>query len=402
MSRIILMIFCFLWSSSNCADSFWSDPEIRILRSLSLDSIGSAVPSTSNIVAKDPLAIQFGQQLFFDARLSANGKIACASCHQPQKLFTDGRSKAEGIGQTQRNTPTLLGAGHQTWFYWDGRRDSLWSQALVPFEALAEMGSNRMAVVRFIAGNSAYRRQYEKLFGRIPSAALSNGLPTDAGPFGSEKVRDNWYRLSTSSKTQINKMFANLGKSIAAYERTLKPRRSRFDRYVNSLVGKGQEEADGLLAVDEKQGLKLFIDASRTQCLQCHNGPLLTNGGFHNIGSGNFSGEHLDFGRELGLNAVFLDPFNCLGNYSDAKPEQCSALRFLSKDGHTSLRGSFKTPTLRGLSKTAPFFHDGSKSSLGEVIRHYHQAVDSPDHELKPMVLTQKEVSQLVAFLNTL
>jgi cytochrome c peroxidase len=107
------------------------------------------------------------------------------------------------------------------------------------------------------------------------------------------------------------------------------------------------QDAAQLLDAREVAGLRLFIDPARTQCLQCHNGPQLTNGGFHNLGTGTFTGAALDFGRALGIQGVLLDAFNCVGRYSDARSDDCRELRFLSTDAHVPLEGAFKTPTLR-------------------------------------------------------
>jgi cytochrome c peroxidase len=147
------------------------------------------------------------------------------------------------------------------------------------------------------------------------------------------------------------------------------------------------------------------MDKSRTQCLQCHNGPMLSNGGFHNIGSGNFTGELLDFGRVFGIRAVLTDEFNCLGPYSDAEPDDCQELTYLNTDSHVPLEGAFKVPSLRHLLQTAPYFHDGRFATLREVMEYYTTPpafeVVGP-HELRELHLSEDEVSELVQFLGTL
>jgi len=147
------------------------------------------------------------------------------------------------------------------------------------------------------------------------------------------------------------------------------------------------------------------MSAEKTQCLQCHNGPAFSNGDFHNIGTGNFSGEHLDFGRVFGLQAVLIDEFNCLGPYSDAKPDECTELRFLKQDAHVPLEGSFKTPSLRNVAATGPYFHDGSRQSLEEILAHYSVPPDmkvSGGHELRRLDLSGEEIAELASFLRTL
>jgi cytochrome c peroxidase len=166
------------------------------------------------------------------------------------------------------------------------------------------------------------------------------------------------------------------------------------------------------LTAAERAGLALFLDAGRTQCLRCHNGPLFTNHGFHRVGTDQPAGGGRlpDFGRFLGLQAALIDPFNCLGAFSDAPPEQCREIQFVRRDHLDAETGKFKTPTLRGLGRTAPYMHDGRFASLAEVIDHYRapppNAASGPNgfggHELLPLVLSDAEASALVQFLLSL
>ncbi|MEO1482928.1 MAG: cytochrome c peroxidase [Myxococcota bacterium] len=346
-------------------------------------------PSPSNRFADRVDAAALGRSLFFMPELSGSKAISCATCHSPDRYYTDGRKRSMGVGKTLRNAPTLVGAGHHSWFYWDGRRDSLWSQALIPLEAPDEMGGSRTAVLRTVYDTPELRSAYLRVFGEAPPKV--HDLP-DANPFGSPEQREAWAALAPDRQEPINRAFANIGKALAAFQRTLEPAPSRFDAYVST--GTGFTDL-------ELRGLELFIDDGRTRCLRCHNGPLFSNLDFHNIGTGNFDTEPLDFGRVFGVRAVKRDPFNCLGRYSDAAPEDCDALRFLNRDGHVPLEGAFKVPSLRGVSKTAPYFHDGSKRSLEDVLEHY-RSPPAGRHELVPLSLSDGEVRALVAFLRTL
>lgn len=397
-----LLLFPLLFTSGVAAETLWSEHELRILSTLHIGAALVPPPSASNRIADDHTAAELGRRIFFDPRFSRNGTLSCASCHQPARHFTDNLPRARGMGQTSRNTPTVVGSAQLGWFYWDGRRDSLWSQALIPFEAPAEMGSSRLAVVQAIGRDAGYRREYEALFGRFPQMLLDDGLPAQAGPLGEKATRDAWQQLPRRTAQQVNSVYANIGKTLAAYERTLQPAQSRFDRYVAALL-KGQVTAANRLSDDEITGAKLFIDSGRTQCLQCHNGPFLTNGGFHNIGTGNLSGENLDFGRVFGVQAVLLDEFNCLGDYSDARPEQCLELRFLNRSTHVPLEGAFKVPGLRNLAQTHPYMHDGRFATLSEVLDFYREPPPgAAAHELKPLDLNDREIQQLQAFLLSL
>lgn len=400
---IIALALFTTYSQANPLDEL-TEREIRILHSLSLESLGAPPENPSNQFADSESAADFGQKLFFDPSLSIDGTLSCASCHQPEKAFTDGLPLAEGVDLTARNTPTLLGVAHQRWFYWDGRRDSLWSQAMIPFEAPSEMGSSRVAVVRAVLTNTEYESDYRALFGDAPEFEW-NELPPQATPLGSTELQNAWYRLPRATQHRINGVFANLGKALEAFQRTLDPPETRFDRFVSALQQGNDDQARELASPLEIQGMKLFIDDERTQCLRCHNGPMLSNGDFHNIGTGKFSGENMDFGRIFGLQAVVMDEFNCLGEYSDAPEDQCETLNHLSQDPHQTLYGAFKTPTLRYLDQTGPYFHDGRFSSLAEVIDYYSDPPSSGQngvHELTPLELSAVEKEALVAFLGML
>ncbi len=375
---------------------------LTVLASMRLDSETAPPPSPSNRFADEPRAASFGEALFFDSRFSLDGTLSCASCHQPSRYFTDGKQRGEGVHRSGRNTPTVVGSAYQTWFYWDGRRDSLWSQALVPFEAADEMGSSRLQVIRVIANDERYRSAYEVVFGPLPDTVTATGLPEHAGPLGTSAMRDAWYRLPAVVRNDVNTAYVNVGKALEAYQRTLRIPRSRFDEYVDALIAGGADKSDSLTA-DEQKGLALWLDTEKTHCMRCHNGPRFTNEGFSNIGTGTFSGTSLDFGRVYGIRAVVTDEFNCGGPYSDAGDNQCAHLRFLNSSAHVPLEGAFKVPSLRNVAKTAPYMHDGRFSSLRDVIEHYRNPPqNSGDHELVPLELSDEEVSQLVSFIESL
>lgn len=381
-----------------------TDRDLRILQTLSLSALGPVPASPSNRVADDERAVKMGKAVFFDTGFSVDGSLSCASCHEPERAFTDGKPLAVGVATTARNTPTLYGAAYLDWLYWDGRRDSLWSQALIPFEASSEMGGSRVAVVQRVLTDPDYQKAYRALFGAPPELDWSS-LPDQATPIGDTARQNAWYRLPRQIQQKINRVFANIGKTLGAYQRTLHPPETRFDRFVEALTRGETKQAAEMVSEQELHGIRLYTDTERTQCLQCHNGPLLSNGGFHNIGTGRFSGKSMDFGRVFGLQAVLMDEFNCLGNYSDARADQCDSLNHVSQDAHQTLHGAFKTPSLRYLGKTAPYFHDGRFSSLEEVINYYQKPPETgPNqaHELQTLNLTEAEKKALIAFLEML
>jgi cytochrome c peroxidase len=376
---------------------------MALLESLNIRALPPLPPRPSNRVADQPAAAELGHSLFFDPGLSLDGSVSCASCHVADLFFTDGRATSRGLAETNRNAPTVVGSAHSPWQFWDGRRDSLWAQALAPLETPAEMGSTRVAVVRHVVGDAHLAERYERVFGDIPVLGDATRFPASAGPFGDRNEQDAWYRMSVADREIINTAFANIGKAIAAYERRLVPGPSRFDRWVEGLRSGTPSGSTAALNEEELEGLRLFIDAGRTLCLRCHNGPLLTNQVFHDIGTGLGDGRLPDLGRFLGLQAVLIDPFNCLGRYSDATPRECRELRFLNKGHAEAEMGKFKTPTLRGLARTAPYMHDGRFATLEEVVDHYRFPPIGPDTlEITPLELEDEEAKALVAFLASL
>jgi len=385
------------------ASGDWTAPELSLLESLGIRALPAPPPSSSNRVADDPAAAELGHRLFFDSGLSRNGRIACATCHLPELLFTDGRATSRGLTDTSRNAPTIVAAAYSPWQFWDGRRDSLWAQALGPLETAAEMGTTRVAVVRHVISDARLAELYERVFGAMPAIGDATRFPEHGGPFGTRDEQDAWHRMSAADRGTIDVAFANVGKAIAAYERRLVPGPARFDRWLEGLQTGHATAPEDSLTEQEIAGLRLFIDSGRTLCLRCHNGPLLTNQVFHDVGTATGDGRLPDFGRYLGLQAVLIDPFNCLGAYSDARPKDCTELRFLDKRHAETEMGKFKTPTLRGLARTAPYMHDGRFANLAEVIEHYRSPPTSPDTlEITALEIDDIEAKALVAFLQTL
>lgn len=345
----------------------WTEESVAILESLWIESLPDLPPDPGNAVADNPQAAEFGRRLFFDTRFSANGAISCATCHQPERHFTDGLPKGVAIGVSKRNTPSIVGTAFSPWLYWDGRRDSLWAQALSPLEDPNEHGSNRLTIIALVVEDKEYWRTYKSLFGE------ASGVDT---------------------------MFSNLGKAIAAFERTLLPAPTRFDAYVAAVVAGDEERRDSLFTEDEVRGLRLFI--GEAGCTQCHNGPLLTNNEFHNTGLINSEGEVPDKGRVAGVREVLGDPFNCKGEHSDDPGRNCAELEF-TRAG-PELIGTFRTPSLRNLGSTAPYGHKGQVPTLADMLAHYNAAPDAMigHNEAKPLRLSARELGYLEAFLDTL
>jgi cytochrome c peroxidase len=382
--------------------SRWNVRQLATLRSLSLTALAALPADPSNAVADDPRAARFGEALFFDPRLSANGQVSCASCHKPQHAFADTTTVSTGIGTTRRNAPGLRGAAWQQWFYWDGRRDSQWAQALAPLEHADEHGLSRVEVVQVIARDEGYRRAYGQLFAEpLPPLEDEVRFARHASPLGGEGARAAWAAMDADDREWINRAFAGAGKVLAAFQRTLRPWPSRFDAYVAALDA-GDMSGGGHLNAQEQRGLALFI-GERAQCTRCHNGPRLSNGEFKNIGLVRREDPVPDAGRLAAVREVRGDPFNCLGSYSDADPEACAELTFMKTAG-SDLLAAFRVPSLRDVGRTAPYMHDGRFPTLEAVIGHYVAAPQQVfgHQELEPLRLNADEIRELLAFLRAL
>ena len=367
---LALLLVATMVSAAAPREDRWTEEEVAQLSSLSLRELGAAPADPTNRVADDPRAAEFGRRLFFDARLSANGQVSCATCHIPEKEFQDGTSLAKGVGVTNRRTMPIAGMAHSPFLFWDGRKDSLWAQALGPLESAVEHGGDREQYAQMIAAH--YRGHYEAIFGPMPALA---------------------------TRDEATAVFVNMGKAIAAYERTIKHAPSRFDRYVDALQDTGRAPQD-VLSMDEVAGLRLFI--GKANCLNCHNGPLLTNNEFHNTGVPRRAELPLDSGRLTGASAVLKDEFNCRSRWSDA-PSRCAELEFLVTDHHT-LQRAYKVPSLRNVAERAPYMDAGQFATLAEVLNHYNRAPSAPagHTELEPLRLKAAELRQLEAFLRAL
>jgi cytochrome c peroxidase len=351
-------------------DVRWSTKEITELSTLWLGSLEELPADPTNRVADDPRAADLGRRLFFDPRLSANGQVACATCHKPDREFQDGTPLAKGVGVTNRRTMPIAGTAYSPFLFWDGRKDSLWAQALGPLESPVEHGGTREQYAQVMAAH--YRSDYEEIFGAMP------GLTT---------------------RDEITAVFVNIGKAIAAYERRIQYGPSRFDAYAQPLIETGRAP-EGVLAEDEVAGLKLFT--GKAHCTQCHNGPLFSNNEFHNTGVPAVPTLPSDRGRITGSIGVLDDEFNCRSKWSDA-PKACKELEFMAVASHEQER-AFKVPSLRNVADRAPYMHAGQLSSLADVLAHYNSAPTAPagHSELRPLKLNARELRQIEAFLRTL
>lgn len=270
------------------------------------------------------LEVELGKKLYFDTRLSLNKRQSCATCHNPDLGFGDGLAKGIGtMGEAiPRNTPHIYNLAWNSIFFWDGRSGTLEEQALGPIEAPGEMNLSLDEAVSRLKSVPYYAKTFDKVYG--------DGVTSE-----------------------------NIGRAIAAFERTVITDNSPFDKYL-----KGDKAAMSPAAV---RGLALF--EGKANCTKCHDGVNFTDQSFHNIG---VKGE--DMGRE-------------------------------KIAGDESLAKAFKTPGLRNVAFTAPYMHDGSEPSLEAVVRFYNRGGDVKEgisELIVPLNLNDEEVMDLVAFMGAL
>ncbi|WP_095199844.1 cytochrome-c peroxidase [Mesorhizobium carmichaelinearum] len=393
--------FCFLALMvavilGGCGKPDFSDAEKKTIASLALNTLPLLKPDTTNRFADVPAAAALGSTLFFDLGMSRDGTVSCSTCHKIDRQFQDDLPQAVGVGRTNRRTMPLAGVARDPWFFWDGRRDSLWAQALTPLENPLEQAGNRATYAHYI--KARFGERYERIFGPLPDFS---GVPLNASPLGNEAEKAAWNTMNDAQRDAINRVFANIGKAIAAFERSIEPSQSRFDRFALDLATGAEPKGDAVFTPEEIRGLKLFI--GKANCVTCHNGPRFTDSSFHNTGVPPVADLPPDRGRIDAVAQVQADPFNCFGAYRDGDVVACGELRFMVKDAPQLIR-AYKTPSLRGAATRPPYMHAGQFSSLDEVVAHYAKAAPSVEgvSEIHPLQLSDRERAALVAFLKTL
>jgi cytochrome c peroxidase len=336
----------------------------------SLQQVGVPAQLTQEAIPPDnpqtPEKISLGQKLFFERRLSVDGAVSCSTCHDPQLAFTDRKPLSVGIkGRVgQRNAPTILNALYNKTQFWDGRVDTLEEQAANPIVNAFEMGHpNLDAAVAQIASVEEYQQAFQRVFGRAPN-----------GP--------------------------DLLRAIASYERTQLSFDSPFDRFIA-----GDNNA---IDASAKRGWELFNTQAR--CNKCHaltdsqrDVTLFTDNDFHNIGIGIIrhnvvalagQAEKLINSADTAAidRAAIQTDMSALGRFLITKKEKDTA--------------SFKTPDIRNVLVTGPYFHDGSQATLWDVIDHYNKGdgLQNPylDEDIQPLALTETDIDDLVAFMASL
>ena len=309
----------------------------------------------SNRVSGKRAALELGERLFFDTRLSADGRFSCGTCHVPERNWTDNRTRGFAAAEVSRNTPTLMNVRLGRWFGWDGAADSLWSQSIRPMLDRRELGATPAHVAELVRKDEEIACRYRRAFGAAPS-------PTD-----DEAV------------------LVDVAKILAAFQETFESPPTPFDRFRNALA-RGQS---AFYSDAAKRGLKIFI--GKGNCSTCHSGPNFSSGEFQDNG---FAARgRPDPGRVDGLKQVQASRFSLHGRYNDDPQKGVRSVEAQAEPG------AFKVPTLRHLMLTAPYGHHGEFATLAEVIRHYSEQGSA---KLAPLRLTAQEQTDLVVFLESL
>jgi cytochrome c peroxidase len=329
----------------------------------------------SNRVSGEPRAIALGRRLFFEPRVSPGRAIACATCHVPQRAWTDGRPRAQGLAALDRNTPTVLDAARHRWFAWDGRSDTVWSQAVKAMLDPGEMGASARHVAGLLRSDGPLACLYERAFGPLPAEATAD-----------------------------ERLLVDAAKALAAFVETLQSGRTPFDELRDALAA-GDASAAARYPAAARRGLTTFV--GQGGCHVCHFGPHFSNGEFHDVGVPFLAAPgRVDAGRHGGIKRLRADRFSLLGPYNDdASGETATKTRHVEPQ-HANF-GQFKTPSLRNVALTAPYMHDGRLATLRDVVRHYSRLDLERIHAhgeqlLRPLRLSEAEIDDLVAFLESL
>jgi cytochrome c peroxidase len=316
-------------------------------------------------------AVAFGQQLFFDARLSPSGRVACSSCHVPALAFSDARARARGLAELDRNAPSLWNAVHERWQGWDGAADSLWAQALRALGDARELATSAQQVRETVLRLPQWSCRYREATG------------SDAREHAAEQV------------------WVNSAKAIGAFVATLVSPRTPFDEFRDALE-RGDRQRAAQYPLAAQRGLRLFV--GRGNCALCHMGPRFSNGEFADTGRPFFARPGVvDAGRHAGILALKASPYNRLSRWAEGADATSTS--------HVQLQprnfGEFKVPSLRHVAQTAPYMHDGQLATLADVLRHYSELNEERLHAdgeriLRPLRLRADEIADLETFLRSL
>ena len=332
-------------------------------------------PDPSNRYSGNADAIALGRRLFFDTRLSIDGRQSCATCHDPERSFADGKARSLGRALVDRNAIALANLRLNRWFGWAGAADSLWAQSIHPIVDEKELGLTAEQLRERLSSDPAFTVAYTHLF-RSPMA-----------------------------DDDAERGLVNVAKALAAFQETIVTGRTPFDAFRDA-VERGDAQAMARYPVAAQRGLQLFI--GKGNCSVCHFGPNFTSGEFEDVGVPHFAERgRVDPGRHGGVAKLQASPFNLLGPYNDDAESAAGVPTRHVEQLHRNW-GEFRVPSLRNVALTGPYMHNGSLATLKDVVRHYSELDEERLHGhagarlIRPLRLTSREAADLVAFLETL
>jgi cytochrome c peroxidase len=416
-------------------DPVFTASEWAALQALAPNPLPAAPHDATNAYADNAAAAALGQALFFDASFSGplldtdndgslgtlgkvgqTGRVACAGCHVPSGFFSDTRSGqlqiSLGAGWGRRRAPSLLDVGQAKLVMWDGKRDTLYDQVFGPLETVVEMNSSRLFMGEQIF--QKYKAAYEAVFGAMPplgdttqfpalGATLtgcqpknpSDPVPSCDGTFhGMPGDHAEYDGMTAANQAAVTRVVVNAGKAIGAYERLLTCGPAPFDAWMNG--GAPVSRA-------AQRGAAVFVGAGK--CASCHSGPFMSDQQFHDVGlqpetvqQAFLDGD--DQGAAAGVAYAIANPINAASSFSDGDDGR------LPSAVTAAMTGSFRTPTMRCVSRRPTFMHTGQLATLAEVVAFFDgggRLTGYPgSKELQPLGLTALQKSDLVAFLESL
>ena len=332
-------------------------------------------PDPSNRYSGNADAIALGRRLFFDARLSIDGRQSCATCHDPEKAFGDGKARSLGRALVDRNAIALANLRLNRWFGWAGAADSLWAQSIHPIVEQKELGLTAQLLRERMASEPALAAAYEHLF------------------------------RSAVADHDAERVLVHIAKALAAFQETILTARTPFDDFRDA-VERNDAQAMARYPLAAQRGLQIFV--GKGNCSVCHFGPNFTSGEFEDAGVPHFAEKgRVDPGRHGGIAKLQASPFNLLGPYNDDAEGAAGVPTRHVEQLHRNW-GEFRVPSLRNVALTAPYMHNGSLATLRDVVRHYSELDEERLHGhegirlIRPLRLTSQEKSDLVTFLETL
>ncbi len=424
-------------------------------------------PDRSNRLWNNPAARRLGKKFFFDPRFSGDATnkdplrrtavgtrapsgtpvgISCATCHDLTRSSIDVSSRpghiSIGAGATDVNASGVVNAVYQPVLFWNGRADSLWGLNAVVAESGTTLNGNRLKTAHILLDNYRSDPDFEAVFGtptvnsfELPPQGKPGAMVGCQGGVTTEPFADVFDCLPDELRGQVTELLVDWAKAIAAYEHQLISRNSAFDRYVSD------GPTSTALSVSARRGARLFV--GKAACVQCHNGPMLSDGLFHNVGvpqvgAGVPALIDCPAGHETcdcvaGKSCFPWGAFDGLAKlqaskylrscYPTNQPKQPQLTCAFSDDPSDDSRraqvrrlpdeaekGAWRTPSLRDVALTAPYMHDGALADLGAVVAHYNSGarwisgprVGTVAPEIKPLLLTEGEQADLIAFLESL